>query len=424
MLNTWSTNDRCRTSLLERFRLHLKQSKCESMRESMEYLGYKIDAQGVHTLPSKVQAIAHAPPPQDPQQLRSFLSLVNYYGKFIPNLATIVNPLNKLLHKDDPWKWDAACQAAFSSAQEALNSFPVLIHYDHTLPVSLATDASAYGVGAVISHTLPDGTECPIAFTSCALSASEVNYAQIEKEALSVVLGVKWFHTYLYGRGFTLLTDHKPLHHFGTKEGAPTLAAACLQRWAVLFSAYCYDIRYKSTREHANADCLSRLPLHLNTKEEDTPEASIFQIGQLKSMPVMHRQIQQATERDPVLSKVLMYTRQCWPSVVPEKVKPYSNRRKELTLEGNCVLWGMRVVVPDSLQGRVLDELHRTHAGMSQMTHAGMNLTSTFRTLSNRALHAKAIGSLLQLPHFSPGLGLPSMSILLGRFWERCFSLS
>ena len=81
----------------------------------------------------------------------------------------------------------------------------------------------------------------------------------------------------------------------------------------------------------------------------------------------MHQQIQQATERDPVLSKVLTYTRQCWPSAVPDELNPYHNRREELTLEGNCVLWGMRVVVPDSLQGRVLDELHRTHAGMSQM---------------------------------------------------------
>ena len=353
---------------LERFGLHLKQSKCEFMRESVEYLGYKIDAQGVHTLPSKVQAIAHAPPPQDPQQLRSFLSLVNYYGKFIPNLATLVNPLNKLLHKDAPWKWDATCQAAFSSAQEALTSSPVLIHYDPTLPVCLATDASAYGVGAVIPHTLPDGTERPIAFASRTLSTSEVNYAQIEKEALSIVFGVKRFHTYLYGRRFTLLTDHKPLCTIlGPKKGVPTLAAARLQRWAVLLSAYRYDIRYKSTREHANADCLSRLPLPLNTKEGDTPEASIFQIGQLDSLPVTHRQIQQATERDPVLSKVLTYTRQCWPLVVPDELKPYSNRREELTLEGNCVLWGMRVVVPDSLQGRVLGELHRTHAGMNQM---------------------------------------------------------
>ena len=216
-----------------------------------------------------------------------------------------------------------ACQAAFSSAQEALTSSPVLIHYDPTLPVSLATDASAYAVGAVISHTLPDGTECPIAFTSRPLSSSEVNYAQIEKEALSIVLGVKRFHTYLYGRGFTLLTTTSLCTVLGPKRGHPPLQLPASNAGQSSFqpTAMTSGIR-KSTREHANADCLSRLPLPLNTKEEDTPEASNFQIGQLKSMLVMHRQIQQATKRDPVLSKVLMYTRQCWPSVVPEKVKP------------------------------------------------------------------------------------------------------
>ena len=225
---------------------------------------------------------------------------MNYYGKFIPNLATIVNPLNKLLHKDDPWKWDAACQAAFSSAQEALISSHVLIHYDPTLPVSLAADDTAYGVEAVISHTLPDGTESPIAFASCTLSASDFNYAQIEKEALSIVLGLSGFVPICMGGGSLCWPTSHSTPFWDPRRGYPLLS-----------SAYCYDIRYKSTREHANADCLSHLPLPLNTKEGDTPEARIFQIGQLESLPVMHGQIQQATEHDPVLSKVLTYTRQC-----------------------------------------------------------------------------------------------------------------
>ena len=85
---------------LEKFGPRLKRSKCEFMKDSVEYLGYKIDAHGVHTVPSKVEAIVNAPIPENPQQLRSFLGLVNYYGKFICNLASLVNPLNKLVHKD------------------------------------------------------------------------------------------------------------------------------------------------------------------------------------------------------------------------------------------------------------------------------------------------------------------------------------
>ncbi len=135
-----------------------------------------------------MEAIVSATIPENPQQLRSIVALVNYYGKLIFNLACLVNTLNTLLHKDATWQWDATCQMAFQRAKEALTSSPVLLHYDPALPVSLATDASAYGVGAVISHTLPDGTEHPIAFASCTLTSSESHYAQIEKEALSIVL--------------------------------------------------------------------------------------------------------------------------------------------------------------------------------------------------------------------------------------------
>ena len=155
----------------------------------MEYLGYRIDGKGLHTTSGKLEAIREAPTPVT--QLRSFLGLLNYYGNFIANLATLLHPLNNLLRQGVPWKWSGEYAKASRHAKEALISSQVLARYDPQLPVKLAADASAYGIGAVISHQYLDGTVRPIAFASWTLTSSERNYAQLEKEALALVYGVK-----------------------------------------------------------------------------------------------------------------------------------------------------------------------------------------------------------------------------------------
>ena len=156
------------------------------------YLGHVIDAEGLHKSPTITEAIVQAPPPQNTQELRSFLGMLNYYGKFIPNLATLLHPLNGLLRFGVKWQWLAQCRQAFEKAKEALQASSVSVHYDTDLPLVLAADASSYGVGAVISHMLPSGEEKRIAFASRTLTRSEENYAQLE-EALALVFGVKKF---------------------------------------------------------------------------------------------------------------------------------------------------------------------------------------------------------------------------------------
>ena len=149
--------------------------------------------------------------PENVTELKSFLGLVNYYGKFIKDLSTVANPLNKLLRGNEKWLWSQSCEKAFLKLKYLLNNAPILAHYDINLPIKLECDASSVGVGAVISHVYPNGEERPIAYAASSLSPAERNYAQIEKEALSLVYGVKYFHQFLYGQKFTLVTDHKPL---------------------------------------------------------------------------------------------------------------------------------------------------------------------------------------------------------------------
>ena len=137
--------------------MRLKPAKCQYLLPSVEYLGHTISETGLQTAESKVDAIVNAPAPMNVTELRSFLGLVNYYGKFLPNLATLLSPLYALLQKRRPWKWAAEQAKTFRDVKALLQSSRVLVHFDDSLPLVLETDASPYGVGAVLSHN--DGTE-------------------------------------------------------------------------------------------------------------------------------------------------------------------------------------------------------------------------------------------------------------------------
>ena len=218
-------------------------------------------------------------------------------------------------------------------------------------------------------HTqYPDGTERPIAYASRTLLPSERNYAQIEREALSLVFGIQKFHQYIYGRKFTLITDHRPLTTIlGGQKGIPPIAAARMQRWGLLLSAYHYTIEFKSTKSHANADGLSRLPVPDNSAIGNPQDVTLFNVSQIVSLPVTEVHIQTATRKDPILGKVLRYTQQGWPSQAPQHLRPYWLRRDELTVERGILLWGIRVIVPNKLKVQVLQEIHQGHPGMNKM---------------------------------------------------------
>ena len=109
------------------------------------------------------------------------------------------------------WKWTTECEESFKQAKKLLSSTPVLTYYDTEKPLQLACDASPYGIGAVISHVMPNSDEQPVGFASRSLTAAEKNYSLLDKEALAIYFGVRHFCQYLYGREFTLVTDSKPL---------------------------------------------------------------------------------------------------------------------------------------------------------------------------------------------------------------------
>ena len=191
----------------------LKKDKCAFLLPEVEYLGHVLSADGIRPSRKNVKAIEAAPAPETVTQLKSFLGMVTYYLKFLPNLSSTLAPLYSLLQDGTPWKWGPKQAEAFTAVKKQLTSPIVLSNFDPEKDLVLLVDASPYGLGAVLAHRQSDGTDKPIAYTSRSLAPAEKRYSQLDKEALAIVFGVKKFHNYVYGRMFTLVSDHKPLQH-------------------------------------------------------------------------------------------------------------------------------------------------------------------------------------------------------------------
>jgi hypothetical protein len=267
--------------------------------------------------------------------------------------------------------WTKECQKAFREAKRLVTSDQVLCHYDPNLPIRLACDASPFGLGAVLSHVMKDGTEHPIAFASRTLNKAERNYSQIDKEALSIVFGVKKFHTYLYGREFTLITDHQPLVSiFNPKKGISVTSAARMQRHAIFLSGYTYSIEYRNTKRHTNADGLSRFPQEENEieAEELTDVADMFTLSQMEQLPCLtHEEIRRETSKDKMLSQVYDCIMNGWADNDDPNLHAYFNRKNELTVSQGCIMWGCRVIIPKRFRDRVLEMFHSAHPGIVRM---------------------------------------------------------
>ncbi len=421
---------------LEKCGFKCRAEKCQFLEDKVIYLGYEISKQGVRPCKSKVETLTKAPYPTCLSELVSFLGAVQYYSRFLKNLSTLIEPLNRL--RTSEWRFEEEEKRCFDELKKRLTSNEVLTFYDPKLPIRLDCDASSYGIGAVISIVDKDGVDRPIEFISRTLSPTERRYAQIEREALSIVWAVKRLHRYLYARDFEIITDHEPLKYlFSPHRGIPEMASSRIQRWAITLSSYSFTLKYRSTKEHGNADLCSRFPLpeinggtqldlHSELRESSP---SVFSMYMSEESPLLNAEmIARESSKDPVLSRVMFWVREGWPSkqsgmrqvpekatshsgnlkkscgserrkvksqtseLVPEKatsqtgelmksneteedreLKSYRNRKDELSLESGCLLWGHRTIIPAVMRHNILKLLHSTHSGMSAMKHIARN---------------------------------------------------
>ena len=235
--------------------LKLKPRKCQLFAKRVDFLGHVISGEGIQTDPKKTQAVREWPKPESLHEVRSFLGFCSYYRRFIPKFAEISKSLHKLTEKNQKFLWTKECNAAFETLKEKMVSSPILAHTDFTKPFILDTDASDQAIGAVLSQRI-EGKEHVIAYASRTLTKSERRYCVTRKELLAVINFVKYFRHYLYGRAFTVRTDHGSLRWL-MKFKNPEVQIA---RWLETLSSYEFKIEHRPGRVHRNADGLSRIP--------------------------------------------------------------------------------------------------------------------------------------------------------------------
>ena len=257
-------HDRNLIALLERCReknIKLYPKKLQLRKQEVPYIGHLLTQDGLKPDPNKVKAILEMPNPTEKPSLQRLLGMITYLAKFLPNLSDVTEPLRRLLDRAMEWHWDDVHENALTRVKQLITREPVLRYFDNTKEVTLQCDASESGLGATI---MQKGQ--PVAFSSRALSNTEKNYAQIEKELLSIVHGCTRFDQYVYGREITVQTDHKPLENIFRKPLLSTPKR--LQRMLLQLQKYNLKIVCKTGKELFIADTLSRAFV----PNEQTPE--------------------------------------------------------------------------------------------------------------------------------------------------------
>ncbi|XP_042010513.1 uncharacterized protein LOC121759078 [Salvia splendens] len=192
-------------SILQAHSFFVKLSKCTFCCSTVDYLGHLIEAGQLKPDPSKIEAMVAWPKPTTVKQLRGFLGLTGYYRRFIAGYASIAAPLTELLKKD-AFAWSSLADDSFGRLKEAMTSAPVLRLPDFSKVFYVETDASDFGVGAVL---LQDGH--PLAFFSKKLGPRRRVTSTYHKELYAIVEAVQKWRQYLLGREFVIRSDQKRL---------------------------------------------------------------------------------------------------------------------------------------------------------------------------------------------------------------------
>lgn len=350
---------------LSSYNVLLNDAKCKIRTTEIEFLGHHISVNGVRPTTSKIEAVQNFRQPETVEEVRSFLGLINYVSRFIPDVATKTSPLRELI-KTNKFVWNEEQREAFKILKEALTSDSVLGFYSAQDDIQVIADASPVGLGAVLCQIGIDGPRI-IAFGHRSLSEREQKYHITEKEAMALVWAVEHFHRYLCGKKFDLITDHKPLEFMFNPKSNP---CARVERWVLRLQAYDFNVVYKPGKLNI-ADPLSRLPMPKACQNElfdEHTECFIKAIAnELSNVAPSIKEINEMSMKDCDITLI----RKCLDDdKIWEKESAlhlYKPFKMEFCFHENILLRGTKIVPPIKLRQKFLQLGHEGHPGVENM---------------------------------------------------------
>jgi len=335
----------------------LNKRKCEFRMPELTFFGLNLTEDGINPTEEKIAAILNAGSPKTASEARSFMGLVQYSARFIPNLSTISKPIRDLTIKNQNFTWGREQEKAFLRLKTLISSAETLAYFRRDCQTRIIADASPVGLGAVLTQ-LQDGQWRVVSYASRSLTDVERRYSQTEREALALVWACERFNLYVFGKEFELETDHKPLQFIYSKTSRPS---ARVERWVLRLQAYDYKVVYRPGKSNI-ADSLSRLRIRTLTKEGRDHDYLRMIVTNYAPIALTPRELEQASGTDEEFETVRNWIKTGdWSKC---RNPSYLHVKEELCCYGRLILRGTRIVIPNSLREQVLNLAHEGHQGV------------------------------------------------------------
>ena len=331
---------------IRQYNLRLNRKKCKFLCEEIDYLGHKVNKQGIMPNTDKVRAVTEFPVPRKIKDVQSFLGLTGYYRPFIERYAFIAEPLTTLLRKNTKFQWDKKCETAFQTLKKKLINAPILAHYKPECETEIYTDSSGIGMACILGQ-IQDEKHVVLSYNSKLFSPAEHRYSTVEQEALAIVYAVKKYRNFIHGKHFTVITDNCALCYLMRMKNTNMR----IVRWALMLQCFDFTVKHRGGKRHLNVDCLSRYPIN-----DDVGALDEFPLYLNETIDVKAEQSRDDWCKEMTNQINLGQTRTTKKFIISEGIL----YRKSFDEFGKMILL---VCVPKKLRRQILESLHSSDMG-------------------------------------------------------------